>query len=93
MTTACDDATADVVAVNVVDEDPAGIVAEAGTVAAGELSDKLTTAPPDGAAPESVSVQVLDAPPVTDPGAHWMDESVTVDAGVTVSSAVRAVPL
>ena len=93
MTTACVEVTVDVVAVNVVEEDPAGIVADAGTVAAVELSDRLTTAPPDGATADSVSVQVLDAPPVTVPGAHWMDESVTVDAGVTVRGAVRAVPL
>ena len=76
-----------------VEEDPAEIVADAGTVAAVELSDRLTTAPPDGAAPESVSVQMLDAPPITIPGAHWRDESVTVDAAVTVRSPVRAVPL
>jgi hypothetical protein len=70
MITAWVDVTADVVAVNVVDEDPAGIVAEAGTVAAVELSDRLTTAPPNGAAPDRVTVHVLDAPPVTVPGAH-----------------------
>ena len=92
MTTVSVEVTADVVAVNVVDEDPAGIVADAGTVAAVELSDKLTTAPPDGAAPDSNTVQMLDAPPVTVPGAHWMDDSVTAD-GVTVSDAVWVAPL
>jgi hypothetical protein len=92
MTTACVEVTADVVAVNVVDDDPAGIVADAGTVAAVELSDRPTTAPPDGAAPDSVSVQVLDAPPVTVPGAHWRDNSVT-EGDVTVKDAVWVTPL
>jgi hypothetical protein len=92
MTTVSVDVTADVVAVNVVDEDPAGIVADAGIVAAVELAERPITAPPDGAAPDSVTVQVLGAPPVTAPGAHWMDESVTA-GDVTVNDAVWVAPL
>ena len=92
MTTVCVEVTADVVAVNVVDEDPAGIVADAGTAAAVELSDRLMTAPPDGAAPDSVTVQVLGAPPITVPGAHWMDDSIT-PGDVTVNDAVWVAPL
>jgi hypothetical protein len=92
MTTVCVEVTAEVVAVNVVDEELAGIVTEAGTVTAVELSDGLMTAPPDGAVPDSVTVQVLDAPPVTVPGAHWMDDSIT-PGDVTVNDAVWVAPL
>jgi hypothetical protein len=92
MTTVCVEVTAEVVAVNVVDEELAGIVTDAGTAAAVELSDKLMTAPLDGAVPDSVTVQVLDDPPVTVPGAHWMDDSIT-PGDVTVNDAVWVAPL
>jgi hypothetical protein len=91
MTTVCVEVTVDVVAVNVVDEELAGIVTDAGTVTAVELSDRLMTAPPDDAAPESVIVHVLDAPPITVPGAHWIDDSIKPD--VTVNDAVWVAPL
>ena len=71
---------------------PAAIVTDAGTVAAVELSERATTAPPEGAAPESVTVQVLDAPPVTEPGAHCIDVRVITGA-VTVSAAALVTPL
>ena len=63
-------ATEDVVALKVVDEDPAEIVVDVGTITAELLLDKAVTAPPAGAGPESVTVQVLEAPPVTVAGAH-----------------------
>jgi hypothetical protein len=87
------DVTAAVVAVNVTDVDPARIVTDAGTVAAVELSDRLTTAPPDGAAADSVTVQVLDTPPITLPGAHPMEERVIAEEGATVTVVVCDRPL
>ena len=62
--------TAEVDAVNVVDEDPAGTVTDAGMVTTILLSDKLMTAPPTGATPDSVIVQVLESPPITVAGKH-----------------------
>ena len=62
--------TAEVDAVNVVDSDPAGTVTDAGTVTTILLSDRLMTAPPNGAAPDSVTVQVLESPPITVAGKH-----------------------
>jgi hypothetical protein len=62
--------TAEVDALNVVDEDPAGTVTDAGTVTTILLSDRLMTAPPKGAAPDSVTVQVLESPPITVAGKH-----------------------
>ena len=53
-----------------VDEDPAAMVVDAGTVAAAFELDKPTAAPPKGAGPDSVTVQMLDAPPRTVAGAH-----------------------
>ena len=62
--------TAVVDAINVVDEDPAGTVTDAGRVTTILLSVRLMTAPPKGAAPESVTVQVLESPPITVAGEH-----------------------
>jgi hypothetical protein len=39
------------------------MVAVAGGLAAGELLDRLTTAPPEGAAPVSITITDVDAPP------------------------------
>jgi len=64
------DATAEVVAVKFAEEVPAGMAMDAGATTAALLLERLTTAPLEGAAPESVTVQVLGAPPVTLPGAH-----------------------
>jgi hypothetical protein len=46
------------------------MVIDEGTVTAVLLSERLTTAPLEGAAPDSVTVQELDTPPATVPGAH-----------------------
>jgi hypothetical protein len=53
-----------------VDDDPAGTVTDAGMVTTILLSDRLMTAPPKGATPESVTVQVLESPPITLAGEH-----------------------
>ena len=63
-------ATAEVEALKATDVAPAGIVVVAGTVAAALLLEREATAPPAGAEPESVTVQVLGVPPVTAAGAH-----------------------
>src|SRR5947199_167983 len=70
-----------------------GKVAVAGTLATpGLLLDRLTTAPPLGAGPLSVTVPVEELPPVTLVGLRLSDESVG-GAGATVSEADRVVPL
>jgi hypothetical protein len=45
-------------------------VTEGGKVTTMLLSARFTTAPPKGAGPESVTVQVLEVPPVTVAGEH-----------------------
>ena len=66
MVTAVDSATALVLTVNVALVAPAATVTLDGTVAAVVLLLKsVTTAPPDGAAPVSVTVPVEGFPPVT----------------------------
>jgi len=87
------DTTAEVVAANVAEEAPAAMVIDAGTVAAVLLSERLTTAPPAGAAPVSATVQVLKPPPITVAGAHWMEESRIADEADTVKFAVCDKPL
>lgn len=68
--------TGTVVTVNVVELLPEGTVTEAGTVVAELLSERLTTAPPAGALPESVTVPVLEVPPGTEVGFTETEESV-----------------
>ena len=94
------DATAFDVTVNVALVDPAPTVTLAGTVAAFVLLlDNVTTAPPDGAAAESVAVPVAFAlPPVTLVGEIDSDDNVGGGGGggapcaLTVSVAVRVTP-
>jgi hypothetical protein len=81
------EATALVVAVKVAVVAPASTVTVAGTWAAAVLLElKLTTAPPVGAAPLSVTVPVEELPPTTEVGVRLMEFRI---AAVTVSVVVR----
>ena len=85
-----EDATPLVVMVKVVLVEPAAIVTLAGTCAAAALLLlSVTTAPPAGAAPFSVTVPVELFPPTTDVGLLVSDDSV---AAVTVSVVVLVTP-
>jgi hypothetical protein len=90
-----DDDTVAVVTVNVRLVDPAETVTLAGTVAAAVLLlDSATTAPPDGAAADSVTVPCDVAPPVTLDGDNDTDARVGVlppPPAVTVSTALQVV--
>jgi hypothetical protein len=89
--TAVLEATALVVAVKVAVVAPASTVTVPGTCAAAVLLElKLTTAPPVGAAPLSVTVPVEELPPTTDVGFRLTEFRI---AAVTVSVAVRVTPL
>ena len=65
----------------------------AGTVAAALLLDRETAKPPAGAGDVSVTVPCDEAPPVTLAGLTATVESDTAADGVTVSWAVREMPL
>ena len=84
-------ATAVVVAVKDPEELPAPTMRVAGTLTVALLLESPTLAPPPGAAPDSVTVHVLLAPPPTVAGAQLSDEIVTA-AGFTVRDAVEEVP-
>jgi hypothetical protein len=60
--------------VNVVEDDPAGIMTDPGTVTDVLLSDKLTIAPPPGAPAVRFTVQRELAPPTTDVGVHATED-------------------
>ena len=74
---------------------PPATVAAVGGLAAGELLERLTTAPPGGAAPVSITITEVDAPPVmglntlTDLSAGGCTVKLT-DAEVAPSVAVSA---
>ena len=72
----------------VADADPAGIVTAGGTVKAELLLLKPTAAPPAGAAAVSATVQLMEAPPVTDAGLQLRDDT----AGVVESVIAPPVP-
>ncbi len=96
MLTAVDAAAALVLTVNVALVTPAATVTLDGTLAAVVLLlERVTTAPPDGAAPLSVTVPVEEFPPVTLVGLTESEESVAAGggAGVTVSDADLVTPL
>ena len=83
--------TAFVETVKVALVEPAGTVTLAGTVATAVLPlDRVTTAPPAGAAPLNVTVPCDDPPPVTVDGFSVSEEAVI--AGTTVSVAVGVAP-
>src|SRR5438034_4408710 len=89
MVTTVEEPTGVVLTVKVALVLPAGTVTLAGTVAAPVLLlDKLTTAPPLGAGPLSVTVPVEELPPVTLVGLRLSDESVG-GAGVTDREGTR----
>ena len=84
-------ATVSVVALNVVEVDPAGTVTDAGTVAAAVLLlESVTSTPPAGAAEVSVTVPVDVAPPTTAVGLIATAERAA--AGFTVNVAVLLTP-
>lgn len=84
--------TANVVAVNVALVAPAATVTVAGTVAAAVLLlESVTTAPPDGAPLDNVTVPCELEPPVTLVG--FILTLCRLAGGVAVSVAVRLVPL
>jgi hypothetical protein len=87
--TGVEEATAVVLTVNEALVPPCGTVTEAGTVAAALLLLKLTTAPPAGACPPSVTVAVDGLPPVTVAG---LTLRVPAVGGVTVRVAGSVVP-
>ena len=83
-------ATAVVEAENEAEVVPAGTATEAGTVTEALLTEIETAAPAAGAAEDSVTVQALDEPPLTDAGVH---STVGAAGGTTVRDADRADPL
>ena len=82
--------TAVVETVKLADDAPAGTVTLAGSEVAEELSETATDAPPDGAGPASVTVQVLGSVPATAAGEHVIEETTN---GWTVTEAVAELPL
>ena len=88
MVTVVSDATGLVVMENVAVVAPPGTVTDAGTWAAvALLLNRVTTAPPSGAGPLSVTVPIEDIPPTTVVGLKLRELSVAVGA-VTVRVAV-----
>jgi hypothetical protein len=95
MSTGVEAVTAKVVTVNVALVAPAGIVTLAGTVAtAALLLARVTTAPPLGAGPLSVTLPVEGVPPTTPVGFSVSEVRVGPGGGwgVTVSTAVCVTP-
>jgi hypothetical protein len=80
--------TEEVVAVKVAEVAPAGTVTLAGTCTAEWLLDRLTTAPPLGAASLRVTVPVEEVPPVTVARLKLSALTVGRGGGFTVSVAV-----
>ena len=83
-------ATGWVVTVNVAVLDPAATVTEVGTEANAESEARITTAPPPGAIPVRVTVQVELAPPYTEGGTVMSEVSCGAS---TPSLAVFVTPL
>ncbi len=88
MVTELDEPTALVLTVKLALVVPPATVTLAGTVATPVLLlDRLTTAPPPGAAALSVTVPVEELPPVTLDGLRLSEDRVGRGGGVTVSEA------
>jgi hypothetical protein len=85
--------TEEVVAVKVALVAPAATVTLAGTCTAALLLDRLTAAPPLGAAPLKVTVPVEEIPPVTAVGLKLSALTVGGAGGFTVRVAVCEVLL
>lgn len=83
--------TVPAVALKVADVAPAATVTDAGTVTAELLLDKATADPPDGAAPESVTVQVELPPDDRLAGEHCRLERVVVPACTAMAPPVALV--
>ena len=93
MTAGVAEDTGTVETVKLADEFPAATVTLDGTAATDGLElASVSTAPPGGAGPESVTVPVALEPPVTVEGVSMSDERVGGGAGVTVSVAVLVAP-
>lgn len=84
--------TVPAVAVKVAEVADAATFAEAGTVSIELLSETATDAPPEGAGPESFTVQVLLAPDAKVVGVQVSDETVTAAAAVRLNEAVFEPP-
>lgn len=69
---------------------PAGMVIVAGTVTIALLTERAIANPPAGAVLDSVTVQALDEPALTEAGAHSRVETI---GGTTVTDVMRADPL
>ncbi len=72
---------------------PANTVTEPGTGSSALLLDKVTEAPPVGAAPDNVTVQVVPAPPLNDDGLQLTDETVGSAAPPVTTPAVPGTPV
>ena len=82
-----------VVAVKLALVEPAVTVTLAGTPATGGLLlDRVTRTPPEGAAPDNVTVPCDEVPPITVVGLRVNDDNVTGGGGLTVSVALRLTP-
>jgi hypothetical protein len=89
MVTDVEATTGFVVNTNVAVVTPGGTVTLAGTAAAVLLTDNVTTVPPAGAKPLSVTVPVETTPPVTVAG---LTDTVERTGGITVSVAFFVAP-
>jgi len=87
-------ATVPASAVKVMDVEPAGTVTEVGAVSAELLDVRKTIAPPGGATPLRMMVQVIDTPGETLEGLHARDAVVAGGAagGARVTMALTELP-
>jgi len=79
-----------VVAVKLAEEEPAGIVAVAGTVTTALLEESVIAAPPDGAVPDKLTVQTLESVPAIVAGEQVIEEKLSTP--ITLSEVHTALP-